>query len=123
MTRRVAAILLAVLLPTLALAGERQAGWTDESIASETEECTKALVDGAWENTKREQGADPALPMSDEVRKMLEPQIAAMKSLCQCAVAAGAARYTKAEADKTPADLDKFVTETIANGTCKLESK
>ncbi|MFN2424918.1 MAG: hypothetical protein ABR587_00575 [Candidatus Binatia bacterium] len=43
-----------------------------------------------------------------------------MKSLCTCAVRAGAVRYTKAEADQSPADLDSFVTDTIAKGTCKL---
>jgi len=112
--------LLALVLATPADAGEMKAGWTPELLASETDDCTEALVQGAWDNTKREQGADAALAMSPEIRKQLEPQIAAMKKLCECAVRAGAERYTKAEADKTPADLDNFVTETIANGTCKL---
>jgi hypothetical protein len=121
MIRHAAAILLALSLPSLAFSGDLQAGWTPENLASETDDCTKTLVEGAWENTKRDQGADPALPMSDEIRKQLEPQIAAMKKVCACAVRAGAERYTKAEADRTPADLDTFVTGTIANGTCKLE--
>lgn len=121
MIRCTAAAILVLVLPTLVVAGDMKAGWTAEMLAPETEECTKALVDGAWENTKREQGADPSLAMSDEIRKQLEPQIAAFKKLCTCAVRAGAERYTKAEADATPADLDKFVNDTIESGKCKLE--
>lgn len=120
MKRFTVAALLAFSLPALAVAGEPKAGWTPELLASETEDCTNALVEGAWENTKREQGADPSVPLTDEIRKQLEPQIASMRALCACAVRAGAERYTKAEADKTPADLDSFVTDTIAKGNCKL---
>lgn len=120
MIRLAAATLLALASLSPAFAGEMKAGWTPEVLSSETNDCTEALAQGAWENTKREQGADAALPMSPEIRKQLEPQIAAMKMLCACAVRAGSERYTKAEADKSPADLDRFVTETIANGTCKL---
>jgi len=114
----VAALVALSLSP--AMAGELKAGWTPELLAAETDDCTKALVEGAWENTKREQGADPSMPLTDEIRKQLEPQIASMKALCACAVRAGAERYTKTEADKTPADLDSFVTETVAKGDCKL---
>lgn len=114
------AALLALVLLNSAEAGELKAGWTAALLASENEDCTEALVQGAWENTKREQGADPAMPLTSEIRKQLEPQIASMKTLCECAVRAGAERYTKAEADKSPADLDAFVTETIAKGTCTL---
>jgi hypothetical protein len=120
MIRFAVAALLALSLPAPAVAGELKAGWTPELLASETEDCTQALVEGAWENTKREQGVDPAMPLTSEIRKQLEPQIASMKSLCACAVRAGAERYTKAEADKTPADLHGFVTETISKGTCTL---
>jgi len=114
------AALLALVLPNRADAGDLKAGWTAELLTSENEDCTEALVQGAWENTKREQGVDPAMPLTSEIRKQLEPQIASMKTLCACAVRAGAERYTKAEADKSPADLDSFVTDTIAKGTCKL---
>jgi hypothetical protein len=120
MIRHAIASLLAVALPAFAAAGELKAGWTPELLATETTECTEVLVAGAWENTKRDQGADPALAMTPEIRKQLEPQIESMKGLCACAVRAGAERYTKAEADKTPADLDTFVLETIDKGTCKL---
>jgi hypothetical protein len=84
-------------------------------------DCSKTLIQGAWENTKREQGADPKMPLTDEIVKELEPQIASMKKLCACAVRAGAEHYTKAEAERAPADLDRFVAETIQKGTCKLD--
>lgn len=114
------AVVLSGFLPVAAVAGEMKDGWSPALVATETEQCTETLVQGAWENTKREQGADPAMALTPEIRKQLEPQIVAMKGLCACAVRAGAERYTKAEADKTPADLDNFVLETINNGTCKL---
>jgi len=115
------ALALVLLLAAPAAAGgELKAGWTAEVLATETVDCTKTLVQGAWTNTKREQGVDPNLPLTDEILKELEPQIASMKKLCACAVRAGAEHYTKAEADKAPADLDRFVTDTIAKGTCKL---
>jgi hypothetical protein len=101
-------------------AGELKPGWTAEVLATETADCTKTLVQGAWDNTKREQGVDPAMPLTEEVMKELEPQIASMRKLCACAVRAGAEHYTKAEADHAPADLDRFVADTIAKGTCKL---
>jgi hypothetical protein len=96
-------------------------GWSLEALAKESADCTEQLVQGAWENTKREQGADPALPLTPEVRTQLGPQITAMRKLCECAVRAGARRYTKAEADASPADLDRFVADTVATGTCTLE--
>jgi hypothetical protein len=118
-----AAVLVSLLTPVASAQAEPTAlkeGWTEAAVASEADECTKQLVEGAWENTKRKQGADPSLPMSDEIRKQLEPQIAAMKSLCSCAITAAAGHYTKAEADKTPDGLDAFIAETIASGACQL---
>lgn len=117
----VLASLALLLTPPMVFAGGLRAGWTAESLASETMDCTESLVQGAWENTKREQKADPALPLTKEIREQLAPQIASMKKLCACAVRAAAERYSKAEADKTPADLDRFVTDTITKGTCKLD--
>jgi hypothetical protein len=98
-----------------------KAGWSPEALTKESADCTEQLVQGAWENTKREQGADPALPLTPEIRTQLAPQIAAMRKLCECAVRAGARRYTKAEADASPAGLDRFVADTVATGECKLE--
>jgi hypothetical protein len=120
MLRTALASLFVLVCSTSAAAGELKAGWTPELLGSETEDCSQTLVQGAWENTKREQGADPSIPLTPEIRKQIEPQIAAMKDLCACAVRAGAERYTKAEADKTPADLDRFIEGAIDNGTCKL---
>lgn len=108
-------------LATLASAGELKPGWTATALATETTDCTETLVQGAWENSKREQHADPALPLSPEIRQELAPQIAAMQKVCACAVRAAAERYSKADADATPKDLDRFVADTVANGTCKLE--
>jgi hypothetical protein len=98
-----------------------KAGWTEEAVKSASEECTEALVQGTWENTKREQGVDPSKPLTDEIRKELAPQIASLKKLCACAVREGAKRYTRAEAEAGPADLERAVSESIANGTCKVE--
>src|SRR5262245_51979632 len=69
-------------------------GWTPELVGEASAECTEALVQGSWENTKREQGVDPSLKLTDDFRKQLAPEIAAMKKLCTCAVREGAKRYT-----------------------------
>jgi len=117
----VAGALVVLTVPARARSGELKNGWTAASLANETMECTESLVRGAWENAKREQGADASLPLTKEIRDQLEPQIASMKKLCACAVRAGAERYTKAEADAAPKDLERFVADTIATGTCKLD--
>ncbi len=125
--------MLRVIVPTLAslvLAmppaahaadSEFKDGWTPKLLASETAECTEATVRDAWENTKRQQGVDPAIPLDEKMRKQLAPEIAAMKKLCACAIRAAAKRYTRAEAEATPSDLQSFIAETVATGTCKLE--
>ncbi len=111
-----------VLTAAPAGAGEKvKAGWTSEALDEASAECTEALVQGTWENTKREQGADPSKPLTDEIRKTLAPQIASMKKLCTCAVREGAKRYTRAEAEAGPADLERAVSESIAKGICKIE--
>ncbi len=120
---RVAATVACVLVAAAAHAEGLKPGWTADALASETMRCTESLVQGAWENSKREQGADPALPLTREIRDELAPQIASMKKLCACAVRAGAERYTKAEADAAPKDLERFVSETIGKGICKLDQR
>lgn len=117
----VAVVALAAAAEAHAADPALKAGWTEPALAKESADCTEQLVQGAWENTKRDQGADPSLPLTPEIRKQLAPQIAAMEKLCACAVRRGAERYTKAEADATPADLEQFVADTITKGTCKLE--
>ena len=117
-------LLLAVLavVAMAAAADELKAGWTPEGLATASAACTEELVQGAWANTKREQGVDPDKPLTPEIREQLAPQIAAMKKLCACAVREGAKRYTKAEADRAPKDLDRFVADIIGRGVRKLES-
>ena len=102
-------------------ADQLKEGWTSEAIRSAADECTEALVQGTWEDSQQKQGGDPTQPPTTAFRKQLAPEIAKMKKLCACAVRAGAKRYTRAEAEATPADLERAVSESIANGTCKLE--
>jgi hypothetical protein len=101
--------------------GDLKAGWTPKLLASEAADCTEATVRDAWENTKREQGADPATPLTRKIRKQLAPQIAAMKKLCACAIREAAKRYTRAEAEASPNDLQSFIAETVTKGTCTIE--
>ena len=117
----VLALLGFVLVVPASWAEAPKDGWTSKRIESETTACTEATVKDAWENTKREQGADPSLPLTPEIRKELAPQIAAMKKLCACAIREAAKRYTWAEAQATPGDLQSFIAETVTKGTCKLE--
>jgi hypothetical protein len=117
-------VLVSIVLLTSAPAGadsEIKDGWTPKLLASEAADCTDATVRDAWENTKRQQGLDPAMPLTAKIRKELAPEIAAMKKLCACAIREAAKRYTKAEADASPSDLQSFIAETVAQGTCKLE--
>lgn len=123
MTRTLVVSLLLVLsMATTARAADAfKEGWTKKLIESETKDCTEATVKDAWENTKSQQGVDPSLPLTPEVRKKLAPQIAALKKMCACAIREAAKRYTRAEADATPSDLQQFIADTVANGTCKVE--
>ena len=118
-------LFLAVAIPATAAEKAKKKplkeGWTEEAVKTASDECTEALVQGTWENTKREQGVDPSKPLTDEIRKELAPQIASMRKLCACAVREGAKRYTRAEAEAIPADLERAVSESIADGTCKVE--
>ncbi len=119
---RALSLALGLLMVTPAGAGDKlKAGWTQKALDSAVADCTEALVQGTWENTKREQGADPSKPLTDEIRKTLAPEIAKMKKLCACAVREGAKRYTHAEAEATPADLERAASEAVSNGTCKPE--
>lgn len=123
MTRmRVVTVLLVLSTATFVQADDDlKAGWTKKLLDSETADCTEATVKDAWENTKQQQGADPNLPLTPEIRKQLEPQIASMKKLCACAIREAAKRYTRAEAEATPSDLQQFIADTVAKGTCKME--
>jgi hypothetical protein len=115
------AITMLVACASVHAADQPKAGWTPAALATASAGCTEELVKGAWANTKREQGVDPDKPLTPEIREQLAPQIAAMKKLCACAVREAAKRYSKAEADRSPKDLDRFVAEIIGRGVCKLE--
>jgi hypothetical protein len=120
--------LLSLVIAVAAPAAEKtkkkaslKAGWTEANVKSASDDCTEALVQGMWDNTKKDQGVDASKPLTDEIRKQLEPQIAPMRKLCTCAVREGAKRYTYAEAEAIPADLERAVAESISDGTCKVE--
>jgi hypothetical protein len=113
-------LLACAVLPVRAADGSKP-GWTPRALDESTAACTEELVRGAWENTKRDQGVDPAKPLTPEIREQLAPQIAAMKKLCGCAVREGAKKYSAAEAKASPKDLDTFVADVVARGVCKLE--
>ena len=123
MTRTLLATLSLVLAVSTIVqaADDFKAGWTKTLIDSEVADCTEATVKDAWENTKSQQGVDPNLPLTPDVRKKLEPQIAAMKKMCACAIREAAKRYTRAEAEATPSDLQEFIADTVAKGICKME--
>lgn len=120
-TLLLALLLVLSLSTTVRAEGDFKAGWTKKILDSEIADCTEATVKDAWENTKSQQGVDPNLPLTPEVRKKLEPQIAAMKKMCACAIREAAKRYTRAEAEATPSDLQEFIADTVAKGTCKME--
>ena len=90
--RTIAALLFGLVAATAHAADGPKPGWTPEALADASAGCTEGLVQGAWDNTKREQGVDPARPLTPEIRKQLAPQIAAMKKLCACAVREAAKR-------------------------------
>lgn len=119
---RVAIVMFGLVLASAATvaAGPYKAGWTTKDIDQATEECTGGLVEGAWENTKKEQHVDPAMEMTPEIRKQLEPQIKAMHGLCDCAVKEAARKYDKKDADKSDDELARFTADVIKSGKCKL---
>ena len=116
-----AALALGLSTVTAADAGDKlKAGWTSKALDAASTDCTNALVQGTWENARREQDADPAAPITDDFRKEHASEIASIKKLCACAVREGAKRYTREEAEATPADLERAASESIAAGTCKV---
>jgi hypothetical protein len=119
--RRLALVLIVLAGVPARAADGLKPGWTPRALDDSTTACTEELVQGAWNNTKRDQGVDPAKPLTPEIREQLAPQIAAMKKLCACAVREGAKKYSAAEAKASPKDLDTLVADVVARGVCKLE--
>lgn len=101
-------------------AGPYKAGWTAADLDQAAEGCTGELVKGAWANTKKEQHVDPDMEMTPEIRKQLEPQIKAMRGLCDCAVKEAAKQYDKSDANKPDTELVRFTADVIKSGKCKL---
>ena len=121
MRASVATLVVVLMAGVVSAAETLKPGWTPAALAEASAGCTEELVKGAWENTEREQGVDAGTPMTAEIRKQLEPQIAAMKKLCECAVRKAAARYGKGEGEASAKELDRFVAGVVARGECKLE--
>ena len=101
-------------------AGPYKAGWTTTDLDQATEGCTGELVQGAWANTKKDQHVDPDMEMTPEIRKQLEPQIKAMRGLCDCAVKEAAKKYDKTDANNPETELARFTADVIKSGKCKL---
>lgn len=115
------AVALVLLLVTAATAADKLAeGWTPDGLKEATGACTNALVDGAWENTKRDQKLDPKLEMSPEIREQLKPQIAAFGKLCECTVRAMAKKYSRTDYEHDDGSVEKYARELVEKGTCKL---
>ena len=112
--------LAAVLAVTTASAETAlKPGWTPTGLTEATGACTEELVQGAWRNTKRDQGIDPARPLTPELRTQLAPQIKSFEGLCACVVREAATRYGKADIDRGAPALDKVVTELVNRGVCR----
>jgi len=95
----------------------KKSEWTAEALNVESAACTEALVNGAWERTKRAQNVDPDMKMTPEIRKQLAPQIASMATVCDCAVREAARKFGQDDANKPEFQL--FAIETVTKGKCK----
>jgi hypothetical protein len=111
------AILLIAALP--AAAAEYRDGWTPAAIDEAVGACTEALVQGAWENTKRSQGADPKLPLTPEIRKKLAPQIEGLERLCDCTVKETAKQHGRKDYENEPDTVERWAVDLVKRGVCK----
>jgi hypothetical protein len=118
--RIVAFLLLSALATPTFAAGKLAEGWTPDGVKEANKACTDALVDGAWENTKRDQNLDPKLEMSPEIREALKPQIAAFGKLCECTVGKLAEKYSRKAYENDDGSVEKYARELVEKGTCKL---
>ena len=116
--RTVAVTSTLILTPARGPAAEpKKPEWTADALSMEAAACTEALVNGAWERTKRAQNVDPNMEMTPEIRKQLAPQIASMATVCECAVREAAKKVGRDDADKPEFQL--FAVETVTKGKCK----
>jgi len=94
-------------------------GWTPRALRDAAAACTESLVQGVWENTKREQGADPKRPLTPELRKQLAPQIDAFRALCDCTVRETAKRYGKRDWEQQGDAVARYGADLVRRGVCK----
>ena len=108
-----------LLGPAAAFAGEYADGWTPEGIKQAVEACTNELVEGAWTNTKKDQGIDPDRPLTPELRKQLAPQLQAFHGLCDCTVKHTAKKFGSAAYHKDADAVGRYAQDLVKKGTCK----
>jgi hypothetical protein len=119
MTTRPLLFSLLLLGPGAAFAGEYADGWTPEGIKQAVDACTNELVEGVWNNTKKDQGIDPDRPLTPELRKQLAPQIEAFHGLCDCTVKNTAKKFGSVAFHKDTDAAGRYAQELVKKGTCK----
>jgi hypothetical protein len=119
MTMRPVLFALLLIAPAAAFAGPYADGWTDEGVAQAVEVCTNELVQGAWNNTKKDQGIDADRPLTPEIRKQLAPQIEALRGLCDCTVKNAAKKFGAAAYHKDTDAVGRYAQDLVKKGTCK----
>ena len=119
MTIRRLLLALALLVPVAAPAGEYADGWTPDGIKQAVDACTNELVEGVWNNTKKDQGIDPDRPLTPELRKQLAPQIEAFHGLCDCTVKNTAKKFGSVAFHKDTDAAGRYAQELVKKGTCK----
>jgi hypothetical protein len=111
-------LLLLAAAPGLA-ADAYKDGWTPKALGDAVAACTETLTQGAWKNTLKDQQMDEKTPLTPEIRKKLEPQIAGLKTLCDCTIKATAKKYGKKDYETQPDAMDRYAIELVHAGTCK----
>jgi hypothetical protein len=119
MTIRRLLVVLAVLGSVAARGAEYAEGWTPDGIKQAVDACTNELVEGAWNNTKKDQGIDADRPLTPELRKQLAPQIEAFHGLCDCTVKNTAKKFGSAAYHKDADAVGRYAQDLVKKGTCK----
>jgi hypothetical protein len=118
MTTRPLLFALLLLGSIAASAGEYADGWTADGIKQAVDACTNELVEGVWNNTKKDQGIDPDRPLTPELRKQLAPQIEAFHRLCDCTVKNTAKKFGSVAFHKDTDAAGRYAQELVKKGTC-----
>jgi hypothetical protein len=123
MTIRVRGVLVLLLLGVVGRAAHSADGyadgWTKETLAEAIGACSDELNERTWKNTLRDQGIDPATAMPPEIRRALEPQIAARRGLCECTVKETAKKYGRAAYRKDAEAVGRYAEDLVKRGVCK----